>query len=214
MTFTSTNPADFSEIVGTVPAANASDIVEALRRAKKAQAEWAKVPAPARGRVIANVGRLVEKNKESLSRIVTREMGKVYREALGEVQEVVDTCDFFLGEGRRLYGQTVPSEMPKKNLFTFRNPVGSVFIITAGNFPAAVPSWYLVPALLAGNSVVWKPSEFTPVVAKALTSLFHAGGIPKDLLITVVAEGEETFKALDLGLKEGLINKVGFTSTT
>jgi len=109
MTFTSTNPADFSEIVGTVPAANASDIVEALRRAKKAQAEWAKVPAPARGRVIANVGRLVEKNKESLSRIVTREMGKVYREALGEVQEVVDTCDFSLGEGRRLYGQTVPS---------------------------------------------------------------------------------------------------------
>ncbi|MEY3094184.1 MAG: aldehyde dehydrogenase family protein [Actinobacteria bacterium] len=214
MTFTSTNPADFSEIVGTVPAANASDIVEALRRAKKAQAEWAKVPAPARGRVIANVGRLVEKNKESLSRIVTREMGKVYREALGEVQEVVDTCDFFLGEGRRLYGQTVPSEMPKKNLFTFRNPVGSVFIITAGNFPAAVPSWYLVPALLAGNSVVWKPSEFTPVVAKALTSLFHAGGIPKDLLITVVAEGEETFKALDLGLKEGLINKVGFTGST
>ena len=214
MTFTSKNPANFSEIVGTVPAACASDIVEALRRAKKAQVEWAKVPAPARGRVIANVGRLVEKNKESLSRLVTREMGKVYREALGEVQEVVDTCDFFLGEGRRLYGQTVPSEMPKKNLFTFRNPVGSVFIITAGNFPAAVPSWYLVPALLAGNSVVWKPSEFTPVVAQALTSLFHAGGIPKDLLITVVAEGEETFKALDLGLKEELINKVGFTGST
>ena len=214
MTFTSKNPANFSEIVGTVPAARASDIVEALRRAKKAQVEWAKVPAPARGRVIANVGRLVEKNKESLSRLVTREMGKVYREALGEVQEVVDTCDFFLGEGRRLYGQTVPSEMPKKNLFTFRNPVGSVFIITAGNFPAAVPSWYLVPALLAGNSVVWKPSEFTPVVAQALTSLFHAGGIPKDLLITVVAEGEETFKALDLGLKEELINKVGFTGST
>jgi aldehyde dehydrogenase (NAD+) len=156
----------------------------------------------------------VEKNKEALSKLVTREMGKVFREALGEVQEVVDTCDFFLGEGRRLYGQTIPSEMPNKNLFTFRNPVGNVFIITAGNFPAAVPSWYLVPALLAGNSVVWKPSEFTPVVANALTSLFHAGGIPADLLITVVAEGEETFKALDLGLKEGLINKVGFTGST
>jgi len=174
MTFTSFSPSNRSDKVGEAPEAKSADIVEALRRAKIAQASWAKVPAPVRGRVIANVGRLVEKNKEALSKLVTREMGKVYLEALGEVQEVIDTCDFFLGEGRRLYGQTVPSEMPKKNLFTFRNPVGSVFVITAGNFPAAVPSWYIVPALLAGNSVVWKPSEFTPVVAKALTSLFHA----------------------------------------
>lgn len=214
MSFTSINPADSSDQLGSTPASTTADMVAALRRAKVAQSQWAAVPAPARGRVIANVGRLVEKNKEALSRLVTREMGKVYREALGEVQEVIDTCDFFLGEGRRLYGQTVPSEMPKKNLFTFRMPVGSVFIITAGNFPAAVPSWYIVPALLAGNSVVWKPSEFTPKVAHALTSLFHAGGIPKDLLITVVAEGKESFEALELGLKEGLINKVGFTGST
>jgi aldehyde dehydrogenase (NAD+) len=164
--------------------------------------------------VIANVGRLVEKNKEALSKLVTKEMGKVYKEALGEVQEVIDTCDFFLGEGRRLYGQTVPSEMPNKNLFTYRMPVGSVFIITAGNFPAAVPSWYLVPALLAGNSVVWKPSEFTPAVAHALTKLFHAGGIPEDLLITVVADGATTFAAMELGLANGLINKIGFTGST
>lgn len=214
MSFTSINPADSSDQLGSTPASTTADMVAALRRAKVAQSQWAAVPAPARGRVIANVGRLVEKNKEALSRLVTREMGKVYREALGEVQEVIDTCDFFLGEGRRLYGQTIPSEMPKKNLFTFRMPVGSVFIITAGNFPAAVPSWYIVPALLAGNSVVWKPSEFTPKVAHALTSLFHAGGIPKDLLITVVAEGKESFEALELGLKEGLINKVGFTGST
>ncbi len=214
MTFTSYSPSNLTDKVGEAAAATSSEIVEALRRAKVAQERWAKVPAPARGRVIANVGRLVEKNKEALSKLVTREMGKVYREALGEVQEVIDTCDFFLGEGRRLYGQTVPSEMPKKNLFTFRNPVGSVFVITAGNFPAAVPSWYIVPALLAGNSVVWKPSEFTPVVAKALTSLFHAGGIPEDLLITVVADGAETFTALEAGLKAGLINKVGFTGST
>lgn len=214
MSFTSINPADSSDQLGSTPASTTADMVAALRRAKVAQSQWAAVPAPARGRVIANVGRLVEKNKEALSRLVTREMGKVYREALGEVQEVIDTCDFFLGEGRRLYGQTVPSEMPKKNLFTFRMPVGSVFIITAGNFPAAVPSWYIVPALLAGNSVVWKPSEFTPKVAHALASLFHAGGIPKDLLISVVAEGKESFEALELGLKEGLINKVGFTGST
>ncbi len=127
---------------------------------------------------------------------------------------MIDTCDFFLGEGRRLYGQTVPSEMPKKNLFTYRMPVGNVFIITAGNFPAAVPSWYLVPALLAGNSVVWKPSEFTPAVANALTKLFHAGGIPENLLITVVADGATTFAALEEGLENGLINKIGFTGST
>ena len=101
------------------------------------------MPAPIRGRVIAQVGRLVEENKEALARLVTREVGKPYAEALGEVQEIIDTCDFFIGEGRRLYGQTVPSEMPDKQLFTFRVPVGVAAIITAGNFPVAVP--VLVP---------------------------------------------------------------------
>ena len=214
MDFISKNPANLSEIVAKTSCSTSAQIISALERAKNAQRKWAAIPAPARGRVIANVGRLVEKNKENLSKLVTKEMGKVFKEALGEVQEVIDTCDFFLGEGRRLYGQTVPSEMPNKNLFTYRMPVGSVFIITAGNFPAAVPSWYLVPALLAGNSVVWKPSEFTPAVAQALTKLFHAGGIPEDLLITVVADGATTFEAMESGLAKGLINKIGFTGST
>jgi len=214
MDFISKNPANLSEIVAKTSGSTSAQIISALERAKNAQRKWAAIPAPARGRVIANVGRLVEKNKENLSKLVTKEMGKVFKEALGEVQEVIDTCDFFLGEGRRLYGQTVPSEMPNKNLFTYRMPVGSVFIITAGNFPAAVPSWYLVPALLAGNSVVWKPSEFTPAVAQALTKLFHAGGIPEDLLITVVADGATTFEAMESGLAKGLINKIGFTGST
>lgn len=214
MDFISKNPANLSEIVAKTSGSTSAQIISALERAKNAQRKWAAIPAPARGRVIANVGRLVEKNKENLSKLVTKEMGKVFKEALGEVQEVIDTCDFFLGEGRRLYGQTVPSEMPNKNLFTYRMPVGSIFIITAGNFPAAVPSWYLVPALLAGNSVVWKPSEFTPAVAQALTKLFHAGGIPEDLLITVVADGATTFEAMESGLAKGLINKIGFTGST
>ncbi|MBU6164343.1 MAG: aldehyde dehydrogenase family protein, partial [Actinomycetales bacterium] len=214
MDFISKNPANLSEIVAKTSGSTSAQIISALERAKNAQRKWAAIPAPARGRVIANVGRLVEKNKENLSKLVTKEMGKVFKEALGEVQEVIDTCDFFLGEGRRLYGQTVPSEMPNKNLFTYRMPIGSVFIITAGNFPAAVPSWYLVPALLAGNSVVWKPSEFTPAVAQALTKLFHAGGIPEDLLITVVADGATTFEAMESGLAKGLINKIGFTGST
>jgi len=214
MDFISKNPANLSEIVAKTSGSTSAQIISALERAKNAQRKWAAIPAPARGRVIANVGRLVEKNKENLSKLISKEMGKVFKEALGEVQEVIDTCDFFLGEGRRLYGQTVPSEMPNKNLFTYRMPVGNIFIITAGNFPAAVPSWYLVPALLAGNSVVWKPSEFTPAVAQALTKLFHAGGIPEDLLITVVADGATTFEAMESGLAKGLINKIGFTGST
>ncbi|MBM3743860.1 MAG: aldehyde dehydrogenase family protein [Actinobacteria bacterium] len=214
MDFISKNPANLSEIVAKTSGSTSAQIISALERAKNAQRKWAAIPAPARGRVIANVGRLVEKNKENLSKLVTKEMGKVFKEALGEVQEVIDTCDFFLGEGRRLYGQTVPSEMPNKNLFTYRMPVGNVFIITAGNFPAAVPSWYIIPALLAGNSVVWKPSEFTPAVAQALTKLFHAGGIPEDLLITVVADGATTFEAMESGLAKGLVNKIGFTGST
>ena len=108
-----------------------------------------------------HIGRLIEDNAEALARLVTAEIGKPYAEALGEVREIVDTCDFFLGEGRRLYGQTVPSEMPDKQLFTFRRPVGAVAVITAGNFPVAVPSWYIVPALLAGNTIVWKPAEYS-----------------------------------------------------
>ena len=146
---TSTNPASTSEVVAEVRLGDAATFVDACRAARAAQREWARVPAPARGRVIANVGRLVEANKEALSRLVTREVGKPYAESLGEVQEIIDTCDFFLGEGRRLYGQTVPSEMPDKQLFTFRMPVGVAAIITAGNFPVAVPA--VVPG--AGDPV-------------------------------------------------------------
>ena len=140
--------------------------MDACRAARAAQREWAAAPAPVRGNVIKQIGRLVEDNKEALARLVTREIGKPYPESLGEVQEIVDTCDFFLSEGRRLYGQTVPSEMPDKQLFTFRNPVGVAAIITAGNFPVAVPSWYLVPALLCGNAVVWKPAEYAPALGR------------------------------------------------
>ncbi len=167
-----------------------------------------------RGRVIAAVGRLVEANKEPLARLVTREVGKPYAESLGEVQEIIDTCDFFLGEGRRLYGQTVPSEMPDKQLFTFRNPVGVAAIITAGNFPVAVPAWYLVPALLCGNAVVWKPAEYAPALGDALTRLFLAGGVPEGVLSLVLADGATTFAGLEAALEGGLVDKVGFTGST
>src|SRR5204862_7515490 len=129
--------------------------------------QWALTPAPVRGEVIANVAHLVRENKRELAARITREIGKPTVEALGEVQDVVDTCEFFLGEGRRLYRMTVPSEMPNKQLMTFRMPVGVAAIITAGNFPTAVPSWYLVPALLCGNTVVWKPAEYAAATSAA-----------------------------------------------
>src|SRR5437764_9481256 len=125
------NPARTDEVVAEVALADASTFVDAARAARQAQAGWAATPAPVRGRAVQQIGRLVEANKEALARIVTREIGKPYAEALGEVQEVIDTCDFFLGEGRRLYGQTVPSEMPDKQLFTFRTPVGVAVVVTA-----------------------------------------------------------------------------------
>src|ERR671915_1623364 len=164
---TSTNPALTSETVAEVSLGDAGTFAEACRAAREAQPGWAAVPAPIRSQVIKKIGRIVENNKEALARLVTREIGKPYVEALGEVQEIIDTCDFFTGEGRTLYGQTVPSEMPNKQLFTFRMPIGVAAIITAGNFPVAVPSWYLIPALLCGNTAVWKPAEYAAACGDA-----------------------------------------------
>lgn len=211
----STNPARIEQVVGEVAFAEAGTFVAAAEAARKAQEAWAAVPAPVRGRAIAHIGRLVEDNAEALARLVTNEIGKPYAEALGEVREIVDTCDFFLGEGRRLYGQTVPSEMPDKQLFTFRKPVGAVAIITAGNFPVAVPSWYIVPVLLAGNTVVWKPAEYSAVVSAAFHELFvRGGGLPDGVFNVVHADGAATFDGLTRALADGLIDKVGFTGSS
>src|SRR3954466_9939815 len=211
----STDPARTDDVVAEILLADADTFVEACRAARNAQREWARVPAPIRGRVIAQVGRLVEANKEALARLGRRESGKPYAESLGEGQEIVDTCDFFVGEGRRLYGQTVPSEMPDKALFTFRNPVGVVATITAGNFPVAVPSWYLVPALLCGNAVVWKPADYSPACGEALYELFvRGGGLPDGVLNLVMADGEPTFAGLSQALEAGLVDKVGFTGSS
>ena len=210
----SRNPANLDDLVAEVELGDASTFVDACRAARAAQREWAATPAPVRGRAIQLAGRLVEDNKEALSRLVTREIGKPYAESLGEVQEVIDTCDFFLSEGRRLYGQTVPSEMPDKQLFTFRTPVGVVAVITAGNFPVAVPSWYIVPALLCGNAVVWKPADYSPALGEALASLFVNAGVPADVLNLVQADGEATFAGLEAALEEGVLDKVGFTGST
>jgi aldehyde dehydrogenase (NAD+) len=210
----SLNPSRLADVVAEVALADAATFAVACAAAKHAQPSWADVPAPVRGKAAGAIGRIVEANKESLARLVTRELGKPYAEALGEVQEIIDTCDFFLGEGRRLYGQTVPSEMPDKQLFTFRVPVGAVAVLTAGNFPVAVPSWYLIPALVAGNTVVWKPAEYAAASAMALFELIQAAGLPDGVLAIVFADGQESFAGLELGLRAGTIDKIGFTGST
>ena len=211
----SVNPARTSEVVAEVGLTDAAGFLAAAKAARQAQPAWADVPAPVRGRAIAHIGRLVEDNAEALARLVTREVGKPYAEALGEVREIVDTCDFFLGEGRRLYGQTVPSEMPDKQLLTFRNPVGVVSVITAGNFPVAVPSWYLIPALLCGNTVVWKPAEYSAACGAALHELIvRGGGLPDGVFNLVQADGAATYAGLEQALGAGYVDKVGFTGSS
>jgi acyl-CoA reductase-like NAD-dependent aldehyde dehydrogenase len=213
-TLTSTNPAELKDVVAEVSLASSAQLLQAFQAATDAQKAWAATPPPVRGKVIASIGRLVEANKTALAELVTREVGKPMAESLGEVQEIIDTCDFFLGEGRRLYGQTVPSEMRDKQLFTFRVPVGVAAIITAGNFPVAVPSWYLVPALLCGNAVVWKPADYSSALGDAMTRLFVAGGLPPGVLNTVYADGPTTYEGLEKALQAGLVQKIGFTGSS
>lgn len=208
-----TNPAT-GEVTGVARTATPATFATAAASAHAAQAAWAAVPAPVRGVAIHRLGRLLEDNKESLSRLVTAEIGKPIAESRGEVQEAIDTCIFFASEGRRLYGQTVPSEMGDKQLFTYRVPVGTMAIITAGNFPVAVPSWYVVPALVAGNAVVWKPAEYTPTIAEAVTRLVHAAGIPPAVFQLVLTAGEDTSVGLEAALGDGSVQKVGFTGSS
>src|SRR5256885_3561058 len=201
------NPARLDEIVSEAHLGDAETFLQACRAAKAAQPAWSSVPAPVRGRAIQQLGRLVEDNADALARLIRNETGKPIAESRGEVQEVVDTCSFFLGEGRRLYGMTVPSEMPDKQLFTFRVPVGTAAIVTAGNFPVAVPSWYVVPALLCGNTVVWKPAEYTPAIAEAFAQLILHAGFPEGAFQIVLAGGGPTFAGLQRALDEGLIRE-------
>ncbi|HSK24836.1 MAG TPA: aldehyde dehydrogenase family protein [Egicoccus sp.] len=208
------SPADLDDLVATVRLGDADTFVRAAAAAAAAQAAWAATPAPVRGVAIGDLGRIIAQNKQALATLVTREIGKPYPEALGEVQEVIDTCVFFASEGRRLYGQTVPSEMPDKQLFTFREPVGTMAVITAGNFPIAVPSWYLVPALLAGNTVVWKPAEYAPAIADAFVRCIEAAGIPSGVVQLALTDGHQTGIGLERALEAGHLHKVGFTGSS
>jgi alpha-ketoglutaric semialdehyde dehydrogenase len=214
-TFARRNPANREDIVTLAPLTSRDEVAEACETARSAQREWARVPAPQRAQVLVRLAELLRREKEALSRFVAREVGKPLREARGSVQEAIDTAEFFQSEGRRLYGQTVPSELPSKELFTYRRPVGVVGVITAGNFPVAVPSWKIVPALLCGNAVVWKPSDDAPGTAGLFADLWLRAGLPAGVLSVVFGAGAGSAGEFLLEqVDAGYLNKISFTGST
>ena len=191
-TLESLNPANTDDVVGVVPASGKADVDEAVRAARKAYPPWRLMPAPKRGEILFRAAELIAKNKDSLGELVTREMGKILSEGLGDVQEAVDMAYYMAGEGRRLTGETVPSELPDKDCKSIRVPIGVFALITPWNFPTAIPAWKLLPALIGGNTVVFKPSSYTPVAATRLVELLVDSGVPAGVVNLVHGRGEDT----------------------
>lgn len=210
---TSKNPSDLSDTVGTAPLSRSEEVDGAIKAAQAQKKKWRETPAPVRANYIGKLGRLLSEQKDYLAYIITREIGKTFKEAQGEVQEAIDTCQFFQSEGRRLYGQTVPSEMRQKELYTFRRPYGVVAMITPSNFPLAVPSWKAIPALVTGNTVVWKTAPEAPIIGYLFAKLMHMAGIPKGVFNVIHGDGK-TGEILLEGVNQNLIDKVSFTGST
>ncbi len=188
-TFESINPAT-EEVLAIAQKGNATDIDKAVDAAKKAYAEWRLMPAPRRGEILYEVARILLERKEDLARLMTQEMGKILAETRGDVQEAIDMAYYMGGEGRRMQGYTAPVEMPNKFGMALRDSVGVVGLITPWNFPIAVPSWKMLPALVAGNCVVWKPSEDTPAISAAFVQVFADAGLPAGVLNLVTGVGD------------------------
>ncbi len=195
-TFENRNPANRDDLIGLFPASSAEDVDAAVRAAKRAFNAWRLVPAPKRGELLYRVGELLRKYKEEIARGMTREMGKVLKETRGDVQEGIDTAFYVAGEGRRLFGETTPAELPNKFAMSVRMPVGVCALITPWNFPMAIPTWKMFPALLCGNTVVLKPAEDTPHTATRLVEILTEAGIPPGVVNLLHGRGEEVGAAL------------------
>src|SRR5437868_10934665 len=194
-TFESIAPAT-GEVLGSVPRSTADDVDRAVAKAKAAFEEWRLVPAPERGNLLFRFAELLRDRKEELTDLMTREMGKVKAEAGGDGQEAIDMSYYMGGEGRRLFGQTTPSELRDKFMMSVRMPVGVVGAITPWNFPIAIPAWKLCPALVCGNTVVLKPAEDTPLLAQRFVDLLQEAGLPDGVVQIVHGYGEEAGEAL------------------
>jgi len=195
-TFESRNPAAGGDLVGTFPASSAADVAMAVRAAGVAFPAWRATPAPKRGEILLVYARLLRRDKERLARALTREMGKVIAEARGDVQEAIDIAELMAGEGRRMFGDTVPSELPDKWAMSVRQPIGVAGIITPWNFPMAIPAWKTMPALVAGNTLVFKPASDTPHCATLLVELMAEAGIPPGVVNLVTGGGAEVGDAI------------------
>ena len=190
-TFESLNPADTRDVVGRFQAGGAADVAMAVAAAGEASPAWKATPAPKRGELLYRFAALMADHKERLARAMTREMGKVIAEARGDVQEGIDIAFLMAGEGRRMFGDTVPSELPDKWAMSIRQPIGIAGIVTPWNFPIAIPCWKMMPALVAGNTVVFKPSSDAPHCATLLVELMEQAGFPAGVVNLITGSGAE-----------------------
>jgi aldehyde dehydrogenase (NAD+) len=183
------NPADTREVMGMVPLSSPDDARRAVAAAKAAFPAWRDTPAPVRGRILFEAWRLLESEQEHIARLLTREEGKTFKESMGELKRTVNVLEYVAGEGRRMPGETLPSELPRNFCYTVRQPLGVVACITPWNFPVCIPAWKIAPALVAGNTVVFKPATLTTETASALVSVFERAGLPRGVLNMVIGSG-------------------------
>ncbi len=210
-TFNSSNPAHKDEVLGVMQASNPDDVNLAIEAAQKAFPSWRRTPGPTRGEIVLKAGLLLEERKEELARLMTQEMGKVLKEARGDVQEAIDMAKYAASFGRLPHGETVPSELRNKWAMTVRAPLGIVACITPWNFPMAIPSWKILPAIMAGNAVVFKPASDTPIVATKLVEILEEAGLPGGVLNLVTGSGREVGDPL---VKDPRVNAISFTGST
>ncbi len=209
--FENRNPADTRDLIGRFPLSNATDVDQAVKSAQRGFAQWRALPAPARGDVLRRIGDLLTQRKEEIADLMTREMGKPLTETRGDVQEGIDTAYYAATMGRQLSGRTVPSEMANKWAMSFRRPIGVCGIIAPFNFPLAIPTWKMFPALVCGNSCVFKPSEDVPHTGHVLVEIMLEAGLPPEVIQLVHGTG------IDVG--EPLVNHpdvpvISFTGST
>ncbi len=211
--FENINPADTSDVVGRFPLSNEEDVNRAVEVAKNAATRWRRTPAPKRAEILFRLARILERDKEKFSREMTREMGKVLKETGGDVQEAIDCTYFTAGEGRRLHGFTTPAEMPNKFAMCVRQPVGICGLITPFNFPMAIPSWKLIPALVCGNTVIIKSGEDVPLSTINLIKSCEEAGIPRGVVNLVNGHGADVGAPLVNHKDIRLISFTGSTDT-
>lgn len=204
------NPATGEELA-QVQMSSAADVDAAVKAAKAAQKKWAKVPAPKRADYLYEIGRLMKERKEQLAQVLTKEMGKVIEEGRGEVQEGIDMAYYMAGEGRRMFGETTPSELADKFAMSVRAPIGVVGLITPWNFPVAIATWKSFPAIVAGNTFLWKPATETPMMAYEMGKIFEEVGLPEGVANIVFGAGSEVGTAM---IEHPDVRVISFTGST